>query len=337
MQQRLSDHQTTLYSNIRAPARHFPRYGICSHLSNSTTFWQSILIFFLYSLVSQAFPASLLAIYQEAPTPYQEAFKQMLDGIAHTSNMPVFQKKITTTTSQEEFQGWLTEGRDKDVVLLGLKALNFYEQSGQNQSNIFLTGVNALPGQVPLPGISLAIDPMLYLRTLRELLPNIQHVVAYYNIQEEPWAALVRKAAQNVHLDIETIGVTDAFDLARQLAKTFKTLDPRTTALWFSGNTIQLNDELIYSYVLEQTWDRGIAVFSDMIVHVKRGFLFAIYPDYTEIGHELGTLIQQRAQITGLQFSHTSRLAFNLRTARHLGLTVSDNLIQRAYPLYSDP
>ena len=134
-----------------------------------------------------------------------------------------------------------------------------------------------------------------------------------------------------------TIGVTDAFDLARQLARTFKTLDPHTTALWFGGNTIQLNDELIYSYVLEQTWDRGIAVFSDTIVHVKRGFLFALYPDYAAIGSELGTLIQQHARMTGLRFSRAGRLAFNLRTARHLGLTVSDALIQRAHPLYSNP
>ena len=295
------------------------------------------MLFFLPYPIPQTFAAPLLAIYPDAPMPYQEAFEQMLDGIARTADAPVLQKKITAATSQKEFQSWLIEGRDKTVVLLGLKTLDFYEESGQNQSNVFLSGVNALPGQVPLPGISLTVDPALYLRTLRELLPNIQRVVAYYNAQEAPWLIPVRKAARDARLDIETIGVTDAFDLARQLARTFKTLDPHTTALWFGGNTIQLNDELIYSYVLEQTWDRGIAVFSDTIVHVKRGFLFALYPDYAAIGSELGTLIQQHARMTGLRFSRAGRLAFNLRTARHLGLTVSDDLIQRAHPLYSNP
>ena len=298
------------------------------------------MIFMLFCLsypIPQTFAAPWLAIYPDAPVPYREAFEQMLDGIAHTNGAPVLQKKITATTSQEEFQSWLIEARDKTVVLLGLQALDFYEQSGQHRSNVFLTGVNALPGQVPLPGISLTVDPTLYLRTLRELLPDIRRVVAYYNAQEAPWLIPVRKAARDARLDIETIGVTDAFDLARQLARTFKTLDPHTTALWFGGNTIQLNDELIYSYVLEQTWDRGIAVFSDTIVHVKRGFLFALYPDYAAIGSELGTLIQQHARMTGLRFSRAGRLAFNLRTARHLGLTVSDALIQRAHPLYSNP
>lgn len=295
------------------------------------------LLFFLYGSVSPTLSAPLLAIYPEAPPPYREAFAQMLEGLTHTAGMPVLKKMMTATMTQEAFDRWLVEGRNQILVLLGQQALHFYAQSGHSRSDVFVTGVNALPGQVPFPGISLTVDPALYFRTLHELLPQIRRVVVYYNHQEEPWLLLVKNAAKEARIEVESIGVTDAFDLARRLGTTFATLDPHTTALWFGNNTIQLNDALIYAYVLEQTWDRGIAVFSETLAHVKRGFLFALYPDYTQIGAALGALIRQKTPSAGLQFSRAGPLALNLRTARHLGLTVRDDLIQRAYPLYSAP
>lgn len=296
-----------------------------------------ILILFLHFSIFQALAAPLLVVYPEAPEPYREAFEQMIGGIARTTGALLQQKVITATTSREEFGSWLIEGRDKTVVLLGQKALNFYEKSEQNRRDVFLSGVNALPGQIPLPGISLSVDPAIYLQTLHELLPDIRHVVIYYNIHEEPWLVPVKKAAMDARISIEAIGVTDAFDVIRRLGTTFETIDPKTTALWFGNNTIVLNNELIYPYVLEQAWDRRIAVFSDTIAHVKLGFLFAFYPDYTKIGAELGTMIQQGAPPASLRFSRTGQLALNTRTARHLGIAPRSALIQRAKPLFPEP
>lgn len=295
------------------------------------------MIFFLYFPIARTLSAPLLVVYPEAPEPYREAFAQMTSGIARTAGALLQQKVITAATSREEFRSWLVEGRDKTLVLLGQKALTFYEKSGQNRRDVFLSGVNALPGQIPLPGISLSVDPALYLQTLHELLPDIRRVVVYYNIQEEAWLTPVKKAAMNARIGIETVGVADAFDVIRQLGTTFETLDPKTTALWFGSNTIALNGELIYPHVLEQTWERRIAVFSDTIAHVKLGFLFAFYPDYAKIGAELGALIRQGTPTTDLQFSRTGQLALNARTARHLGIAPRSDLTQRAKPLFPEP
>lgn len=292
-----------------------------------------LLFFFTHTIYS----SPLLVVYPEAPEPYREAFEQIVSGVTDSGGSPTLNKMIKATTTQKEFQRWLDDAQDNSIVLLGIKPLNFYEKSQQDRANVFLSGVNALPGQIQLPGISLTIDPMLYLQTLRELLPHIQRVVVYFNHQEESWLISVRDAAKDLNIDIKAVGVTDAFDLARRLHTTFETLDPGTTALWFGSNTIALNSELLYSYILEQTWDRGIAVFSDTIAHVKFGFLFAYYPNYLEIGVELGKLIKKKPQNKQLQFSRTGQLALNMRTCRHLGITLRDNIIKRAHPLFSNP
>lgn len=282
--------------------------------------------------------ASLLVVYPEAPEPYREAFAQMMDGLARTTQKPLLQKTLTATTTPEEFRDWLIgAGSDATVVLLGHKALSFYGRVPLPGRTVIVGGISALPGQTPLPGVSLTLDPALYLQMLHELLPNIRRVVVYYNAQERPWIAQVEKAAAAARIEVEGVVVADAFDVARQLGTTFKTLDPKTTALWFGRNTLALNAELLYSYVLEQTWDRGIAAFSETVSLAKYGLLFALYPNYTEVGAEIGALVRQNARPAGLRFSRAGQLAFNLRTARHLGIVLRDDVIRRAKPLFPEP
>ena len=299
-----------------------------------------VVIFLLHIPITRTLAAPLLVLYPEAPEPYREAFAQMMDGIARTAGGPLDRKMITAATKPADLQEWLaTESGAKAVVLLGQKALSFYDRGPQPGRAVFVGGVNALPGQTPLPGVSLTLDPALYLQTLHELLPDIRRVVVYYNAQEQPWIVLVKKAAMEMQVSVEGIASNDAFDVVRQLGTTFKALDSKTTALWFGRNTIALNAELIYPYVLEQTWDRNIAVFSETVAHVRRGFLFALYPDYAKIGAELGALIQQGTPSpnAGLRFSRAGQLTLNTRTARHLGITPRDGLIQRAKPLFPEP
>lgn len=296
-----------------------------------------LLILLLYFPASRAAP--LLVVYPEAPEPYREAFAQMVSGIARKVEEPLQQKAITATTTLEEFQGWLDgAGRNKTVVLLGQKALSFYGRGPQSIRAVFIGGINSVPGQTSLPGVSLTLDPTLYLQTLHELLPSIQRVVVYYNEQEQPWILQVEKAAMDLRIAVESVASADAFDVVRQLGTTFKTLDPKTTALWFGRNTISLNTELIYPYVLEQCWDHNIAVFSETVAHVRRGFLFALYPDYVRIGDELGDLIREGVRSpAGLRFSRTGQLALNTRTAHHLGIAPRHELMRQAKLLFPEP
>jgi len=282
--------------------------------------------------------APLLVVYPEAPEPYREAFAQMMEGLARTAQKPLLQKTLTAKITPEEFRDWLmVAARDEPVVLLGHKALRFYGHDPPPGRAVIVGGISALPGQTPLPGISLTLDPALYLQMLHELLPDIRRVVVYCNAQERPWIAQVEKAATAARIEIEGVVVTDAFDVARQLGTTFQTLNPKTTALWFGRNTLTLNADLLYSYVLEQTWDRGIAAFSETVSLAKYGLLFALYPNYTEVGVEIGALVRRNPRPAGLRFSRAGQLAFNRRTARHLGVVLRDDLIRRAKPLFPEP
>lgn len=273
-----------------------------------------------------------MIVYPDVSQPFREAFEQIAAGIIQAVGEPVEIKVLAREATERDFQGAL-DGREQDtVVLLGQRAVGFYERRPAPKHSVFVSGVDRLPGQTSLPGVSLALDPALTLAALRRLWPAFQKVVVYYNARDEPWFERVKTLAVSESVILESVSVKDVFEAARALGETFKRLDPKTTALWFGRDTIALDTELLYPYVLEQSWDRGIAVVSDTIAHVRRGFLFAYYPNYTDVGAEVGQLI--RSPRPGFQWSRAAEVTLNARTAKHLGVVVPPDFMQKARPVF---
>jgi putative ABC transport system substrate-binding protein len=71
------------------------------------------------------------------------------------------------------------------------------------------------------------------------------------------------------------------------------------------------------------------------MLHVKKGVLFALYPDNTGLGRELAALaLAPEPGRTGLAPLRAVRVAFNTRTAGHIGLIVNveQHQIDAIYP-----
>jgi len=80
--------------------------------------------------------------------------------------------------------------------------------------------------------------------------------------------------------------------------------------------------------VLQESWDRSVAVFSSTALHVRRGVLFSLYPDDLELGRNLATsalgFVSGKGQVAhGVMPLKDVLIAVNLRTASHLGLDIS--------------
>jgi putative ABC transport system substrate-binding protein len=312
-------------------------------MGSTFAFVRALLVALLWcAALGRAVADPVLVLYPEAPDPYRQAFDQIMTGLASTAGGPVNRRMVTAATERGQIQGWLDEASpDAAVVLLGRPndALSGVSRDRFGGRRVFVGGVNALPGQLPWPGVSLIAEPALYLQTLRELLPSVRRVIAFHHARDPEWAPLATRAAAGLGLRVEPVAVTDAASAVRQIAGALKTLDPETTALWFAANTIDQDRELIFPWVLEETWDRKIAAFSDTAAHAKRGFLFALYPDYAEIGAELGRRIGRGAAGNGggLALTRAVRFALNGRTARRLGVALGDDLLRRAQPLFPQP
>jgi len=105
--------------------------------------------------------------------------------------------------------------------------------------------------------------------------------------------------------------------------------DSKKDVLWLPQDSTTVDETSILPLVLQEAWTRSIAIFSSNVSHVKRGALFSLYPDNIELGRNLaitalGTLNASNSQgQRGMMPLKNVLVAVNIRTASHLGLSLS--------------
>jgi putative ABC transport system substrate-binding protein len=283
---------------------------------------------------------TLLVLYPQAPPPYRAAFEQIIAGIERAASGSLRSLALSPDYDIALLERWIQSHRDEQtaLVLLGQRALRAHRKLS-TPLPVFAGGINGIPGQVPLPGVSVTIDPSLFLDSVRELCPSAKTVIAFYNARNPGLVSLLEKAASERGLTLRPVAVADARTAVKAIGRIFDSVDPRTTALWFTGNTVNINTELIFPFVLEQAWKRRIPVFSETLSHTKRGFLFSLYPDYHGMGREIASLIENATAHPPrtLLLTRAARLALNTRTARHLAIPLRKDVIDKADALFPAP
>jgi putative ABC transport system substrate-binding protein len=125
------------------------------------------------------------------------------------------------------------------------------------------------------------------------------------------------------------MAIQEADDLKSALRfyqEAFASADPRRDVLWLPQDSTVVDESAVLPLVLQESWNRGIAVFSSSVSHVKRGVLFALYPNNLELGRSLA--ISAQAALAGapppkgLLPLRETLVAVNLRTANHLGIPI---------------
>src|SRR5204862_5215720 len=97
----------------------------------------------------------------------------------------------------------------------------------------------------------------------------------------------------------------------------------------------------ILPIVLRESWNRGVPIFSSSVLHVKKGALFALYPNNVGLGRDLATLARALSNgepvPRGIMPLRAVRTALNTRTASHMGLAIA-SVQQLAFDaLYPEP
>ena len=96
-------------------------------------------------------------------------------------------------------------------------------------------------------------------------------------------------------------------------------------ALWLLQRDSSLKDRNVLANILERAWLQDFVVFSNNPSHVKKGALFAMYPDNKALGATLGRLVLglEKGESNTVAALESLQVAVNMRTAEHLQLGIS--------------
>lgn len=274
----------------------------------------------------------IAVVYPDLGEPYRSVFQQILSGIEQTAPDRVVSIALSDPEHPESLAEMLRKKGVTVVIALGRRGL---KAASDLPATLPVVGGAVLASPEDGPGattlVSLTPDPSLLLQRLQQLAPSVRRVFTVYSARQNDWLiAFAQRAAKAQGLELVTVETDDLRTALQRFREIFETAQAGRDAIWLPQDTAVLDEQVVLPFVLQQAWDRSLIVFSSTLAHVRRGALFALYPDNVDMGRQLATTALELGNTSGqartVQPLREVRLALNTRTAGHLGIALESSL-----------
>ncbi len=305
--------------------RHFPaRYIV--------TLTLICLLGLLSPVVSAAQPPVIVVLYPELEEPYSGVFSSIIEGIQEQSKVSVRLLAIGDGADIPQL--------DESVNLEGVSAIIALGRTGLVTAEHWLGKIPIVVGALllmpdknerGLAGISLAADPDLLLERLTHLAPSVKRVHVVYSPHYSEWLVqIARKVAGKFKVQLHTYKSDDIKSSALIYRDILNKSHPGEDAIWLLPDPVAVDNKIVFPLLLRGAWNNDVLLFSSNPAHVKRGALFAMFPDNKAMGKSLARMAESYVGDNAADMSNTIvplkdlQAAINVRTADHIGLTLSN-------------
>lgn len=271
-------------------------------------------------------------VYPQIGEPFRSALAAIVRGIEERTSGRIVRLPLSGETAPDNLSDELRNHHVRALIALGRSGLKV-ASSLELKLPVIAAGVLSVPESEGQSGtvVSLAPDPQLLFSRLRGFVPQAKRVIVVYNPRQNEWLIrLAREAARQSGLELLALESDDLKGSLKRYQELMGQLNARRDALWLPQDSAAVDESAVLPWLLRTAWDEGLPVFSSNVAHVRRGALFALYPDNLELGRHLGAtamsaLSSGNAPPRGMQALRQVLTAVNVRTARHLGLDLESS------------
>lgn len=288
----------------------------------------------------RADPPTTGVLYPDIREPFRSVFLSIARGVSDELGKEALLKAIADEDEPQSIQSWVEGNRIRSVIALGSR--------GQSLSGEISATVPVVLGAVHMSpelerqgyyGIALSPDPAFLLERLKLLAPGVTRVTVVYHRERDGWMVeRARQPAERLGVELNAVPVDKLQEAAGAYRTALSTQSSNTDALWLSQDSAVLDEQAVLPMILKEAWDRKLIVFSSNPSHVRRGILFALYPDNYRMGRSLGAMaaLAHRQRMRGdrapqgMELLRDLSMAFNVRTAGHLGIRYTREFLNSA-------
>jgi putative ABC transport system substrate-binding protein len=260
-------------------------------------------------------------LFPEVREPYRQVYRNIIDGVETEYKRKAEQFQLSPTSSPEAVRRWLEEKKITALVVLGNECLAHVPQNAELA--VVVGGTLLKPSSESLAGITLNPSPLLLFEGLLAIRPAVANIHVVFEEDYNGWVvAEAGLAAEQLGIRLHRHPVANMREAAAVYRQVQKTMDRRTSALWLPlGGPSR--EKTILQEILETAWKHDQIIFSSNLAEVRRGVLFALYPDNHRMGRELAAMLKDISpenRKNNTRFLSSVYEAINLRTAEHIGL-----------------
>ncbi len=265
-------------------------------------------------------------LYPESAPAFVKLYQTIIDGMNQAADVRLQSRAISEKDSPEEIRAWVNAYQSQVAIVLG----DVPQALVASLAVPVIRGADALNDNAQ-PGVSLASSPAQMFSRLRQLKPDVERVYVVYKPQATGWLiATARAPARDHGLELVASPSDDVQQAGAVFARILQQARPGKDAIWLTLDPVVPINQLL-PVLLRESWDKHLVLFSNNPVDVAKGALFAFYPNYPAMGRQLAERAKRqvsRSSLSGPEASEHLKSAFNVRTASHLGVALSDAQLQ---------
>lgn len=222
------------------------------------------------------------------------------------------------------------------ILAIGHKALLAAQGSGATVVFCMVLGPSASPAK-NVTGLRLEVAPSLQFSFIKRVHPGARRLGMIYDART--WSAYAKEASEAATAQGLTLVSRPVSD-AKEVRAAFAEIAANIDALWIIPDPALVNIE-IFNFLLVTTLERKLALFGFFADFTRRGALASVAPDYAEIGKQAAKLAADLAAKPAAarnplppSLASPGGLTINAKTARQLGIDLSDDVQAAAKQVY---
>lgn len=190
-------------------------------------------------------------------------------------------------------------------------------------------------GGTPMTGVCLDVPIREQFNSLLAVVPKVKRIGVIYNPEESQFIVDEAQTTANMmNLGLATYPVYSEAEVSTALSA----LRPKIDALWLVSDRIVLTTQSL-QYVFLFAFQTNLPLMGLSDHFVKMGALFAVGPDYMDVGRQSGEMAAQMlsgrsAYELPVASPRKVMLSLNLRTAEIIGLRIPDSVVKQASSVY---
>jgi putative ABC transport system substrate-binding protein len=190
-------------------------------------------------------------------------------------------------------------------------------------------------GGTPMTGACLDVPVEEQFSSLLAVVPKVQRIGVIYCPEESQFLVdEATSAANRMNVGLVTYPIHSEADVSNALSA----LRPKIDALWLVSDRIVLTTQSL-QYVFLFAFQTNLPLMGLSDHFVKMGALFAVGPDYEDVGRQSGEIAAQLldgrdASELPVAAPRKVLLSLNLRTAEIIGLRIPEGVVKKANSVY---
>lgn len=295
----------------------------------ATAFVFALLYWLLFPINAAAAEARIGVVYPDIREPFRSVFLTIAKGISADLGSEPELYALTDSQDVGDVRNWAASTNIRAIIALGSRGPAISDALS-DMVPVIVGAVHISPEMLTsrYSGIALNPDPAPLLQRLKHFAPNVKRVTVVYHRERESWMIeQASDAARSLGLQLNAIPVDRLQEAVGVYGDVLANQHSGTDALWLSQDSAVLDEHAVLPLILREAWNRKLIVFSSNPAHVRRGILFALYPNNHAMGQSLGRMAAELAakgainpKNPGVQTLTDVSIALNVRTANHIGL-----------------